>query len=168
MTAVSRTGRLLVVAVVVAATVPTLLAPPALACSCVSIEDRALGAVTSFEGRLVDRQGDRLTFSVDRRISGGPRPGDRVVVQTISGDESACGRSWSSFRRYQVVATGTDVLHSNFCHPTRTLGYTVPALQALSPVTVVGLATLTGIAAVTALTIVLRRHRRRARLPAQD
>lgn len=164
----ARTARLVALAFVVAATVPTVLAPPALACSCVSIEDPLLGGVTAFEGRLVERQGDRLTFSVDRRVSGTPKPGDRVVIHTMSGDEAACGRSWSALRRYRVVATGTEVLHSNFCHPTRTLGYTIPALAALTPVAVAALATTVAGTAVIVMTIILRRRRRAKGLPVPD
>ena len=109
-------------------------APSAMACSCVAIGDPAFGPVTSFDGHLVRRDGDRLTFAVERRLSALPRSTDRVVVQTMSGDEAGCGRSWSAFRRYRVVATGTDVLHSNFCHPTETLGFAIPAsFWALTP-----------------------------------
>ena len=134
--------------------------PPALACSCVPIGDPAFGPVTSFDGHLVRRDGDRLTFAVDRRLSGLPSSTDRVVIQTMSGDEAACGRTWSAARRYRVVATGTDVLHSNFCHPAETLGFAIPAsFWALTPAARTG-AVLLAIAALLAVAGVAVRRRR--------
>ena len=150
------TRRLAVILVVIATVVVDVVAfaPPALACSCVPIGDPAFGPVTSFDGHLVRRDGDRLTFAVERRLSGLSNSTDRVVVQTMSGDEAACGRTWSAARRYRVVATGTDVLHSNLCHPTETLGFAIPAsFWALTPAARTGavllaVATLLAIAGV--------------------
>lgn len=120
--------RLVVLAVVVALIFPVAVAAPAVACTCIGLDadPEVVGPLTSFEGRLVRQEGAQLTFRVERALEGSPQAGDTVHVQTILGDSAACGRSWSVFRRYRVVATGTNPMRSNFCHPTEALGVAVP------------------------------------------
>lgn len=115
----------LVLAVIVGTIVAVATAKPALACSCAKARIAQPGMV-SFEGQLAVRHGTTLTFKVTRELQG--EVGSRPKVRTISGGEESCGRTWSAFRRYRVVAARSDgLLYSNACHPTETLGLAIPA-----------------------------------------
>ena len=156
-----RLSRLIAVAVLAGFIVPVFFASPALACTCIGLDadPEVVGPITSFEGRLLRQKGAQLTFQVDRAVKGSPKAGDTVHVQTMLGGSTACGRSWSVFRRYRVVATGADPMHSNRCHPTETLGVVLPTGAATMSLLRTAAPVAAGVgAAVVVLAFVIRRR----------